>query len=234
MSNIYNIKSRLEEVRHHIHDAEQRFGRVPGSVKLIAVSKTFSARVIRMAVEAGQRAFGESYLQEALQKIDSLKGLDLEWHFIGPVQSNKTTQIATHFDWVHGIDREKIAQRLNDARNTGMPPLNACIQVNISGEESKSGICPEDLPPLVESVKAMPQLVLRGLMAIPAPCDSFTEQRKSFEKLYDALECLNQSGMSLDTLSMGMSDDMDAAIAEGATMIRIGSAIFGDRNKSLT
>ena len=203
---------------------------MPGSVQLLAVSKTQPAEALRRAFHAGQRRFGESYVQEALTKLEQLGDCPLEWHFIGPLQSNKTKHIAAHFDWVHSIDRFKIAERLNDQRPPGLPPLNVCLQVNISGERTKSGVALAELADLAAAVHALDRLRLRGLMAIPAPCADFEAQRRPFRALREALEALNaQLGLTLDTLSMGMSDDLEAAVAEGATMVRIGTAIFGER-----
>ena len=222
------IAERIEEVRSRIAVAENQAGRVPGSVALIAVSKTQPAAAIAEAVEAGQRHFGENYLQEALAKQSELAHLpDLIWHFIGPIQSNKTALIAEHFDWVHSIDRVKIAQRLSEQRPSDLPPLNICLQVNVSEEASKSGISLAELPGLAEAVADLPRLQLRGLMAIPEPTDDLMAQRMPFRTLRQALESLALPG--LDTLSMGMSDDLDAAIQEGATFVRIGTAIFGRR-----
>lgn len=198
-------------------------------ITLLAVSKTFPAAAVREAYRAGQRAFGESYLQEALDKIESLGDLPLEWHFIGPLQSNKTRAIAENFSWVHGVDRLKIAERLSAQRPQHLPPLNVCIQVNVSGERSKSGVAPQELMPLARQVAQLPQLKLRGLMAIPAPESDVAAQRVPFARLRELQQQLIAQGMALDTLSMGMSQDMVAAILEGATIVRIGSAIFGSR-----
>ena len=204
------------------------------SISLVAVSKTQPAAVIRTAFAAGQKLFGENYVQEAIEKQGELADLDIEWHFIGPIQSNKTQQIAQHFSWVHGIDRLKIAQRLNDARDAGMPPLQVCIQVNISGEHSKSGILPDEVAELARAVQALPRLRLRGLMAIPAPSADHAFLHGQFAGVREVYETLNAQGFALDTLSMGMSDDFAIAIAEGATIVRIGSAIFGARSKPAT
>jgi hypothetical protein len=228
MGNSEDIKIQLGAIRQRIIDAEVQYGRTPGSATLIAVSKNFPAAVVRLAATAGQLRFGESYLQEALEKQQVLQDLDLEWHFIGPLQSNKTRQIATHFAWVHSVERLKIARRLNEARE-GMAPLHICLQVNISGEMSKSGSPLEALPALAHEVALLPNLRLRGLMAIPAPTADFAQQRAQFRCLREALEDLNQQGLALDSLSMGMSDDLEAAIAEGATLVRVGSALFGSR-----
>lgn len=196
---------------------------------LLAVSKTRSADDIRQALECGLDQFGENYLQEAITKIDALSGLPITWHFIGPIQSNKTRPIAEHFDWVQSVDREKVARRLNDHRPAGMAPLQVCLQVNISNETGKSGVSLEQLPALAEIVQELPCLCLRGLMAIPAATDNMAEQRNAFASLRTAFETLQQKYPSLDTLSMGMSGDMEAAVAEGSTMVRIGTAIFGPR-----
>lgn len=196
-------------------------------VTLVAVSKTFPPDAIRAAVACGQKHFGENYVQEARAKQEELAGIDLVWHFIGPIQSNKTRELAEHFDWVHGIEREKIARRLSEQRPADLPPLNLCIQVNVSGETSKSGVSPEEVGGLARLVSSMPRIKLRGLMAIPEPGGN-TRQR--FRLLRELLDTLNVQGMELDTLSMGMSGDFEIAIAEGATIIRVGSAIFGRRN----
>lgn len=200
-------------------------------MQLLAVSKTTPASIVRAAWHLGQRHFGESYLQEALGKIHELHDLsDIHWHFIGPIQSNKTRDISHHFDWVHSVDRLKIAQRLSAHRPAALPPLNICLQVNISGEATKSGISPEDLPSLVQSIAGLPNLKLRGLMAIPAPETDPDKQREPFRSLARALNALNaEFSLNMDTLSMGMTDDLEAAIQEGATMVRIGTALFGSR-----
>lgn len=196
---------------------------------MIAVSKTHPAQAIREAYAAGQQIFGENYLQEALAKMVELADLPLEWHFIGPIQSNKTRPIAEHFDWVHSIDRLKIAQRLNEARPADRPPLNVCIEVNVSGEGSKSGLPPEELPALALAVMQMPHLKLRGLMAIPAPTSDIALQHQQFRMLRELSDSLIKNHIPLDTLSMGMSGDFAVAIAEGATLVRVGTAIFGPR-----
>jgi len=224
-----NIQANLRQVRQRIAEAEIRFGRAAGSVRLLAVSKTRPADDLLAAVAAGQTHFGESYLQEALDKITALADPALEWHFIGPIQANKTRRIAEHFDWVHSIDRLKIAQRLGEQRPHDLPPLQVCLQVNISGEASKSGVTPAEVPDLARAVAALPGLRLRGLMAIPAPEPDFERQRATFRTVRQLLEQLQQTGLPLDTLSMGMSGDMEAAIAEGATIVRIGTDIFGHR-----
>lgn len=220
------IHERLQQLRSDIRRAESAAHRPPDSVRLLAVSKTRSVAEIREALAAGQTAFGESYVQEALEKMTALADTPIEWHFIGPIQSNKTAQIAAHFHWVHSLDRLKIAQRLNDQRGD-LPPLNVCIQVNTSGEASKAGIPESQLAPLAEAIRQLPRLRLRGLMTIPAPESDPDKQRVPFRQLKTCLDRLNQLGMALDTLSMGMSDDMQAAIAEGATIVRIGTAVFG-------
>lgn len=223
------LRERLDAVHARIERAAAQYGHAADAIALLAVSKTRPAADIAAARAAGQRAFGENYLQEALGKIDALAGQDLEWHFIGPIQSNKTKEIAAHFDWVHTIDRLKVAQRLDAQRPSGLAPLQVCLQVNISGEASKSGVAPDALAPLARSVAGLPRLRLRGLMAIPAAETAFERQRASFRRLRELREGLERDGLALDTLSMGMSGDLEAAIAEGATLVRIGSAIFGAR-----
>jgi pyridoxal phosphate enzyme (YggS family) len=229
--NLHPLEARLQTVRRRIDAACARFGREPGSVTLLAVSKTRSAAELRELAAAGVHRFGENYLQEALEKIAALQGLPLEWHFIGPIQSNKTRPIAEHFDWVHSVDRLKIARRLSEQRPEGMPPLNICLQVNVSGEQSKSGAPLAGLADLAREVAALPNLTLRGLMAIPAPAEGEEAQRQPFARMRQALEQLNAAGLALDTLSMGMSADLEAAVAEGATLVRIGTALFGPRPK---
>lgn len=224
------ITQQLAAVRARIAKAEIRYSRTPGSVTLLAVSKTHDADAVRAAHAGGQLHFGESYAQEALQKIVVLPKLPLVWHFIGPLQSNKTRDVAEHFAWVHSIDREKIARRLNEQRPEEVPPLNVCLQVNISGEASKSGVPPAEVAALARVVTTeCPRLRLRGLMAIPAPQPEFDRQRTAFRALRELVEQLRAAGFDLDTLSMGMSDDLEAAIAEGATLVRVGTAIFGER-----
>ena len=198
---------------------------------MLAVSKTWPAQAVREAYAAGQKAFGESYVQEALEKMKALSDLDLEWHFIGPVQSNKAKAIAGHFDWVHSIDREKVALKLSEARPGNLPPLQVCIQVNISGEASKSGVPPDGVLQLAQYIGKLPRLRLRGLMAIPEPTQDEKLRRARFAELGQLKERLRESGFDLDTLSMGMSEDLESAILEGATMVRVGSAIFGTRDK---
>jgi hypothetical protein len=228
-----SIPDKLQAVRDSIVSAARAVARDPQQVQLLAVSKTFDAHVVLEAVQAGQIAFGENYLQEALDKMAELRILALnkvlEWHFIGPIQSNKTKPIAEHFDWVHTVEREKIAQRLSDQRPASLPPLNICLQVNISGEASKSGVAPEEALALAQAVVALPRLRLRGLMAIPEPAATLAAQRLPFRQLRELSDSLQRQGLALDTLSMGMSADMVAAIAEGATIVRVGSAIFGHR-----
>ena len=225
------IAENLERVASRINTAEKAAGRIPGIVQLIAVSKTRSANEVRNAVIAGARHIGENYLQEALDKQAELADIDIIWHFIGPIQSNKTHAIANHFDWVHSVDRLKIARRLNDQRDTDKAPINVCIQVNVSNEETKSGVSLDQLPALAAQINALPNLKLRGLMAIPAPNQTDAGLSADFTRMQQSLDELNQSGLTLDTLSMGMSDDIEMAIAAGSTMVRVGTAIFGPRNK---
>ena len=222
----------LAAIRQRIAEAEARFNRPPGSVILLAVSKRRTPSEILTIVSQGQQQFAESYLQEALPKIQTLAGHDLEWHFIGKVQSNKTEEIAHYFDWIHTIERDKIARRLNDQRPESLPPLNALIQVNIDEEPTKSGVLLPELPGLLERVGRYPRLRLRGLMTLPAPSKDFASQRRAFQRLARAFAEFRDQGIPLDTLSMGTSDDFEAAIAEGATMVRIGTAIFGPRKGS--
>ena len=233
-----SIADNLGTVTRRIQKATMDAGREAASVRLLAVSKTRPAEDIRAAYEAGQTAFGENYLQEALDKIEALSDLNqLDWHFIGPIQSNKTKQIAEHFDWVHSVDRLKIARRLSEQRPTHLPPLNICLQVNINQEDSKSGCSLSELPELAAELLTLPNLAFRGLMAIPDPHQPETELRASFRKLAGELEQLrtqhskivSEQGAVLDTLSMGMSSDLEAAIAEGATWVRVGTALFGAR-----
>ena len=223
------ILSNLQATRQAIAQAAEAAQRSPAEVRLLAVSKTFPAAAVREAYRAGQAAFGENYLQEALDKISALRELPLEWHFIGPIQSNKTRAIAENFAWVHSVDRLKVAERLSAQRPAHLPPLNVCLQVNVSGEASKSGVAPADVAQLAGAVRQLPRLCLRGLMAIPAPASDEAAQRAPFRQLRVLLEQLNREGMLLDTLSMGMSHDYPAAIREGATIVRIGTAIFGGR-----
>ncbi len=227
------LQNRFQRVYDRIHQAEQACNR-NGQVQLLAVSKTKPASMVREAWHLGQKHFGENYLQEALGKMDELSDLaDIHWHFIGPIQSNKTRDISSHFDWVHSVDRLKIAQRLNDQRPRELPPVNICLQVNISGEQSKSGISLHELPALVPSIARLPHLKLRGLMAIPAPETDPDRQREPFRALTNALHSLNtEFSLTMDTLSMGMTDDLEAAIQEGSTMVRIGTALFGSRTSA--
>lgn len=224
------IAANLQAVRARIAEAAAQAGRRTDEVELLAISKYFPAAAVREAYAAGQRAFGENYVQEALDKMAQLSDLPIEWHFTGPLQSNKTRPVAEHFDWVHGVDRLKIAERLSAQRPAGLPPLNVCLQVNVSDEASKSGVPASELPALAQAVAALPNLRLRGLMAIPAPADDFAAQRAPFAQMRVLLQKLNDEGLALDTLSMGMSADFAAAIMEGATLIRVGTAIFGQRN----
>ncbi len=226
-----SIADHLLAVRARLERAALDCGRDPKQVRLIAVSKTFPAEAVREAYRAGQRAFGESYVQEAVEKLSRLQDLrpDTEWHFIGPLQSNKAKHVAAHFDWVHSIDRLKIAQRLSDLRPAGAAALQLCIQVNIDAQPTKSGVAPEDALDLALAVQALPRLRLRGLMCIPAPQKDPREQREVFARLANLMHDLNRAGLQLDTLSMGMSDDLEAAVAAGATVVRVGTAIFGAR-----
>jgi pyridoxal phosphate enzyme (YggS family) len=216
-------------MRANICAAERRYGRPAGAVTLLAVSKGVSSARIGEAAACGQCCFGESYLREALPKMEALRALELEWHFIGPIQANKTRGIAEHFAWVHSVDRLKIAQRLSWQRPEHLPPLNLCLQVNISEEPQKQGITPEQARATAAAVAQLPRLRLRGLMAIPAPCPDFAGQRAVFARLRQLFEGLGTDGLALDTLSMGMSDDWEAAVAEGSTLVRIGTAVFGAR-----
>ena len=225
------ITQNLQCLYKQIDGAEQKYGRKPGSVTLLAVSKTHPAEYISIAAESGQRHFGESYLQEALRKIRELDDPRLIWHFVGPIQSNKTRGIAENFTWVHSVDRIKIAKRLNELRPAALPPLNVCIQINISGEATKSGIVPEQLAAMAAQVNALPRLRLRGLMAMPEETGDCTAQRRVFHRMRESLKELQGAGFDLDTLSLGTTHDMEAAIAEGATIVRIGTAIFGPREK---
>lgn len=222
-----SIAGRFAAVRAQLRDAEIAAGRLPGSVQLLAVSKTKPAADLAAAYRLGQRHFGENYLQEALKKQQQLAAFDISWHFIGPIQSNKTRPIATHFAWVHSVDRLKIAERLSEQRPDYLPPLNICLQVNISDETTKSGVGLAELPDLVEQVGQLPGLRLRGVMAIPEPADDFETQRIPYRRLYQAATSLHRS--KLDTFSFGMSGDLLAAVTEGATLVRIGTALFGAR-----
>jgi PLP dependent protein len=226
-----SIELKLQQLRQRIDDACTLAQRPVQSVTLLAVAKTFGAEAVRQAQAAGQRAFGENYVQEALAKIDALADLRqaLEWHLIGPLQSNKTREVAAAFDWVHTVDRLKIAQRLSDQRPEHLPPLQVCVQVNVSGEASKAGVLPAEAAALAHAVAALPRLRLRGLMSIPEPVDGLDAQRLPHRRLRELFDALRSQGLALDTLSMGMSADLEAAIVEGSTIVRVGSAIFGAR-----
>jgi pyridoxal phosphate enzyme (YggS family) len=226
-----SIAENLQQVRGRIATACAAVQRPVQTVTLLAVSKTFPADAVREAHAAGQHAFGENYVQEALEKIAALGDFRpaLEWHLIGPLQSNKTRAVAESFDWVHSVDRLKVAQRLSEQRPAHLPPLQVCLQVNVSGEASKSGIAPEALPALAKAVAALPGLRLRGLMSIPEPAIGFEAQRVPHRRLRGLLQSLRAEGLAMDTLSMGMSADLEAAVAEGATLVRVGTAIFGGR-----
>jgi len=225
------IDCNLLEVNGRIARACEMAGRPVPSVTLLAVSKTQPPQAVRDAVAAGQSRFGENYVQEALDKMAALAELRprLEWHLIGPLQANKTRAVAEQFDWVHSVDRLRIAERLSAQRPAGEPPLQVCLQVNISGEDSKSGLAPADVPALARAVAALPRLRLRGLMAIPEPASDVEAQRRPHRALRELLEALRRDGLELDTLSMGMTADLEAAVAEGATLVRIGTALFGAR-----
>ncbi len=225
------ISANLQAVHARIAAACAACGRDPADVRLLAVSKTWPAAALREAAARGQQAFGESYVQEAVPKIATLADLAAEWHFIGPIQSNKTRSVAENFAWVHSIERLKIAERLSAQRPIGLPPLQVCLQVNVSGEESKSGCAPAEAVALASALTRLPSLRLRGLMAIPEPTDDEALLRSRFALLRDLRDKLNRDGMALDTLSMGMSHDLETAIAEGATVVRVGTAIFGTRDR---
>lgn len=227
-----NIANNLTQIQHNISDLCQKYQRKPEEVQLLAVSKTKPADDIRCAFQAGQKRFGENYLQESLQKIHTLKDLPIEWHFIGSIQSDKTRDLAENFSWVHSVDRLKIARRLSQQRPTGLAPLNICLQVNISHEDSKSGFKLDEIESITQQINSLPNLNCRGLMAIPAKADTLEAQRSTFAKMKQALSSLQNKYPNMDTLSMGMSGDMEAAIAEGSTMLRIGTAIFGSRSPS--
>ncbi len=226
------IADKLAQVHRRIASACAGAGRPVQSVTLLVVSKTFAAAAVREAFVAGERRFGENHVQEGVDKIEALAGLrsQLEWHLIGPLQSNKTRLVAERFDWVHSVDRLKIAERLSAQRSAHLPPLSVCLQINISGEASKAGFAPKEVAAEAHAVAALPHLALRGLMAIPEPAADFAAQRRAHRALRELFEALRRDGLALDTLSMGMSADLEAAIAEGATMVRVGSAIFGDRS----
>lgn len=224
------IAANLQAVRERIAAAARSAGRDPAAVALLAVSKTWPAACVREAAAAGQRAFGENYVQEGIDKITEIADPGLEWHFIGPLQSNKTRAVAERFAWVHSIDRARIAERLAAQRPAALPPLQVCVQVNVSGEATKSGCAPAETAALCRRVAELPALRLRGLMAIPEASDDVAAQRRPFRRLREIFDELRAAGLPLDTLSMGMSHDLEAAIAEGATVVRVGTAIFGERN----
>lgn len=227
------ISDNLQHVRARIVQACERTGRNPATVRLLAVSKTFGADAVAEALAAGQQAFGENYVQEGVDKIARLREegqTGLEWHCIGPLQSNKTRPVAEHFDWVQSVDRLKIAQRLSEQRPAGLPPLQVCVQVNVDGGPTKAGVTPEDALALARAVAALPRLKLRGLMCIPEPAPDFASACAVFARARALFDALNVEGFGLDTLSMGMSDDLEAAVASGSTMVRVGSAIFGRRS----
>ncbi|PKO66622.1 MAG: YggS family pyridoxal phosphate-dependent enzyme [Betaproteobacteria bacterium HGW-Betaproteobacteria-16] len=227
------IEANLQQVRERIARSCQQAGRDAKGVTLLAVSKTFDANAVRQAQAAGQRVFGENYVQEGVEKIQLLRSEDptnpLEWHCIGPLQSNKSRLVAEHFDWVQSVDRLKIAQRLSEQRPDGLPPLQVCLQVNVDGGANKSGVAPEELLALAQAVAPLPRIRLRGLMSVPEPVDGFEAQRAVFLRVKGLFDDLNARGFALDTLSLGMSDDLDAAVAAGSTMVRVGRAIFGSR-----
>ena len=225
-----DIASSLTEVKSQISQFETQYQREPGSVQLLAVSKKKPVAAIESAIAAGQLAFGENYVDEGVAKIQQLDNPSLIWHFIGAIQSRKTRQIAEHFHWAHGVDRLKVARRLGEQRPAHLPPLNICLQINLDDEQSKAGIDLTELAELAAQCQEIPGINLRGLMAIPAPRDNFDDQRAVFARLRDALKSLKDTHGHMDTLSMGMSGDMQAAIAEGATIVRVGTAIFGARD----
>ncbi len=224
------IEGNLRAVQARITAACQAAGRDPASVTLLAVSKTFPAQDIEAAAACGQRAFGENYIQEAVDKITRLRHLGLQWHCIGPIQSNKTRLVAEHFDWAHTVDRLKTAQRLSQQRPEGLAPLQVCLQVNIDGGATKSGVSPQEALALAREVAALPRLALRGLMTIPEPASDFESQRAVHERARALFDQMRAQGLALDTLSMGMTGDLEAAIAAGSTMVRVGTAIFGHRS----
>jgi pyridoxal phosphate enzyme (YggS family) len=226
------VALRIEAVRVRLAQACQTAGRAPEAVRLLAVSKTFGADAVLQAVQAGQTAFGENYIQEGVDKVLALRAAGhtgLAWHCIGPIQSNKTRLVAEHFDWVHTVDRLKVAQRLSDQRPAHLPPLQVCVQVNVDGGANKSGVVPGELAALAAEVAQLPRLQLRGLMCIPEPAPSFEAQCEVFAQAQALFTALQAQGLAVDTLSMGMSDDLEAAVASGSTMVRVGSAIFGAR-----
>jgi pyridoxal phosphate enzyme (YggS family) len=229
--NSERIHANIANVLQQVSSAAEKYQRSPAEVRVMAVSKTQPPEAVRAAAEAGLRDFGENYLQEALGKIENCADLELCWHFIGPIQSNKTRSIANSFDWVHSVDREKILRRLSEQRDPTLPPLNICLQVNISAEDSKSGVIPAQLPGLLALADSLPGLRLRGLMAIPAPADSFAEQKQPCDALAELFKQARADYPQMDTLSVGMSADMEAAIAAGSNLLRIGTAIFGPRQQ---
>ncbi len=228
------IASNLHTVQARLAAACQAAGRPVDSVTLLAVSKTFAADAVAEALVAGQRCFGENYIQEAVEKIQAIANVDLQWHCIGPIQSNKTRLVAEHFDWVQSVDRLRIAQRLNDQRPDGLAPLQVCIQVNMDGGATKSGAAPDDVPELAQQIAALPRLRLRGLMSIPEPVADFEACRAQHARTRALFDALNARGLGLDTLSMGMSADLEAAVHAGSTMVRVGTAIFGHRTYAAT
>jgi len=232
------IEANLQQVRGRIERACAQAGRDPQTVRLLAVSKTFDASAVRQAQAAGQHAFGENYVQEGTEKIETLRrlrpGVALQWHCIGPLQSNKTRPVAERFDWVQSVDRLKIAQRLSEQRPADLPDLQICLQVNVDGGANKSGVQPEALAELALAVSSLPRLKLRGLMCIPEPAPDFATQRDLFMRAKGLFDQLNAQGLVLDTLSMGMSDDLEAAVAAGSTMVRVGRGVFGSRPAKLT
>lgn len=223
------IAGNLQAVRARIDAACRAAGRDPATVRLLAVSKTFGIDAIRTALDAGQACFGENYIQEAVDKIQALRGLAIEWHCIGPIQSNKTRLVAEHFDWVQSLDRPRIAERLHAQRPGHLPPLQVCIQVNTDGGPTKAGVAPADVTALAETIRGLPRLRLRGLMTIPEPAADFAAARALHARARELFDALNAGGLGLDTLSMGMSADLDAAIDAGSTLVRVGTAIFGQR-----
>lgn len=227
----FDIATALDQVRQDIRQFELRHGRQAGSVSLLAVSKRKPVDAIRTAMESGQQAFGENYVDEGVEKIHALDDADLQWHFIGAIQSRKTATIASEFHWAHGVDRLKVARRLSEQRPAHMTALNICLQVNTDNEAAKAGVSFDEVMTLADECAELPGIRLRGLMAIPAPRTEFDEQRRAFARLRESLETLQRSHPKLDTLSMGMSADMEAAIAEGATWVRVGTAIFGQRER---
>src|SRR3954453_8405072 len=231
--NTTSIASGLERVKERIEAIAKRTGRPPESITLLAARKTNPPECLREAFAAGQRILGENYLQEALVKMEALTDLPIEWHFIGPIQSNKTRRIAENFAWVHSIDRKKIADRLSKDRPESLPPLQVCVQVNVSGEDSKSGVAPEEAADLAAHIVELPRLKLRGVMAIPELTKATALQRSQFRMVKDVYDQLKQAGYDLDTVSMGMSEDLDLAIEEGATLVRVGTAIFGPRRYAI-